>query len=722
MIPALLVSHRGLRCGVYQFGRRLYEVLAPGQDIAWRYVECDGPDEFRSALDRVKPRLVLFNNHPATLGWATALERLPVTTFSVFHEAHQEIADSGPFDYLLCPDPTLLPRNPFVVPVPRFIPRLIGSLPPAPEIFTIGSFGFCTPGKGFERLCAMVNEQFERARIRINLPYHDHASMVPPDQVKRIVETCRHQVTKAGVMLDITNDFLDDDALLRFLAENTINAFLYDDAVSRGLSSCTDYALACRRPIAVSRSTMFRHLHGINPSICADDRPLRAIAASGIEPLANHRHAYGPEVAGAAWNKAILRALESRAASGAVPDGRGFNKILDDRSRHAYTKALADLRSLAPAMLERKIERANIQQAFALDTAERLVSRFREPRILAVGSYEDTAVAALRQKGFRLDEVDPNVNNLDLERFYHSAQAAQQSYDLILCVSVLEHVDDDRGFVRMIGDLLAPDGVAIFTVDFSERYSVAGQKPAADFRLYTTHDLNQRLMRALPDCALLDVPSWHDGNDDFEYEGCRYSFASWVFSRFGSSEARYALPYLVREGGAPWKEHLRETARDLEVATAQLRCLDRELRFDGGPRSLRIVLPIARAIRRLDRMVARSRGAKPEISEGHTPEINHAEPPAQVQIIGAGSRVRGALKSCLRPVYRYTLRPLLRPIARRTRAFLLAEVRADIADVRRALYGEGPDGAITPLNANLAKGIEAALLTLAIEQRRDREH
>ena len=72
-------------------------------------------------------------------------------------------------------------------------------------------------------------------------------------------------------------------------------------------------------------------------------------------------------------------------------------------------------------------------------------------------------------------------------------------------------------------------------------------------------------------------------------------------------------------------------------------------------------------------------------------------------------------------MYRYALRPLLRPIARRARAFLLAEVRADIAEVRRALYGAGPDGGAAPFTPNLIKSIEAALLTIALEQSRDRE-
>ena len=680
MIPALFVSHRGQRCGVYQFGRRLYDTLSPSRDIAWHYAECGGIDELLSAVETTKPQLVLFNYHPATLAWATAgdLEKLPAMTFSIFHETHQEAVDAlipGPFDCLLCPDPTLLPRNPLAVPVPRFTPPLISAVPPEPEVFTVGSFGFGTPGKGFERLCAMVNDQFEDARIRINLPLHDQDTMVPRERLEAIVRGCRQQVTKRSVRLDISHDFLDDEALLRFLSENTINAFLYDDVVGRGIASCTDYALACGRPIAISHSSMFRHLHGVNPSICAEDRPLRAIASSGTEPLAHHRSAYLPAASGAAWNRAILDAMTARRTSRAVPDGRGFNKILDDRSRQAYTAALADLHSLAPEVIKRKIERANIQQAFALDTAERLVHRFREPRILAVGSYEDTAVAALRAKGFRLDEVDPNVNKLDLKEFYRSAQAIQQSYDLILCVSVLEHVEDDRGFVRMIADLLSLDGIAIFTVDFSERYPESGRKPAADFRLYTTNDLCGRLMSALPDCALLDPPSWHDGEDDFEYEQCHYSFASWVFRRLSASNV--------------WQQ-----ARQLDL-------LIHELRFDSGPRSLRMVLPVARVIRRFTEALTGSSGHAVEKARKITAAGGHAPPRPDVRVLVADARLRRAVKSSLRPFYRYVLRPLLRPLARRARSFLLAEIREEMTAC--------------------TKSIEALSRTLAPDRRRNRD-
>jgi SAM-dependent methyltransferase len=203
-------------------------------------------------------------------------------------------------------------------------------------------------------------------------------------------------------------------------------------------------------------------------------------------------------------------------------------------------------------MLGRKIKRANIQQAFALDAARRLALRFDAPRILVIGSYEDTACASLRALGYQLEEVDPQVNGRDLEAFYREPTAAA-AFELILCVSVLEHVADDEAFVRQAGALLAPGGIAIFTVDFSERYPETGLRPAANQRLYTQHDLRTRLLGVLPDCALIDPPRWSDGAEDFEYEDCQYAFATWVFTRLPPALARHAELTECQLGGAPWK-------------------------------------------------------------------------------------------------------------------------------------------------------------------------
>jgi len=74
-------------------------------------------------------------------------------------------------------------------------------------------------------------------------------------------------VSKDGVKLVTSHEFLEKEQLLDFLAQNTLNAFFYDRCEGRGISSAIENALAVHRPIAITRSNMFRHVLSENPSI-----------------------------------------------------------------------------------------------------------------------------------------------------------------------------------------------------------------------------------------------------------------------------------------------------------------------------------------------------------------------------------------------------------------------------------------------------------------------
>lgn len=536
MLKGLLISHKGSHCGVYQFGRGLFDTLGKGGGISWTYAECASLDEAKQAVAQHRPDAILFNHHPMTMPWATRvpLKDLGARIFGLLHQVDQQGADkveTDPFEYLICLDPTLVPRNPRILRAPRFVSEPAPALPPAPETFTIGSFGFATPAKGFDRLCALVDAQFDRAIIRLNLPLHDDPKVIPQSMVDGVIASCRAAIKKPGVELVVTHDFFDNAGILKFLASNTMNAFTYHDAPAHGVSSCSDFALASGRPFALSRSSMFRNFFHVNPSIFVEDRSLADIAAAGTHNLAEARAALAPERAGAEWNRAILAAMESDKARAATPDGRGFNKILDDRSRTAYSAGLADLKKYAPEMIARKIERANIQQGFALETAYRFLETIENPRILAAGSFEDTAVETLKARGYRVDAIDPNDNGMTLLEFYLSPEARLGSYDLALSVSVLEHVEHDEQFVRLMSEFLRPGGLAILTVDFKESWKPGVAKPIVDHRLYTTKDICERLMPAIGDCALVDPPSWREGVEDFHYEGSDYGFGGFVFRK-----------------------------------------------------------------------------------------------------------------------------------------------------------------------------------------------
>jgi len=78
-----------------------------------------------------------------------------------------------------------------------------------------------------------------------------------------------------------------------------------------------------------------------------------------------------------------------------------------------------------------------------------------------------------------------------------------------------------------------------------------------------------------PASALLDPPGWDDGGDDFEYEGCHYAFAGWVFGRYAATPPRDALPARVRPGGLRWQHLLRRQYHPCKLKKQEMQSVDR---------------------------------------------------------------------------------------------------------------------------------------------------
>jgi hypothetical protein len=437
-----------------------------------------------------------------------------------------------------------------------------------------GSFGFGLQGKGFNRLIAKVQEEFDEAIIRLHILFAEFGD--PEGRgAQTIARTREELVWKKGIRLEVTHHYLTDAELLDFLAKNSINAFFYDQYLGRGISSVTDYALAVGRFLALSTSSMFRHLNR-NPSLqielrslkellSIDQRYLDRIASSWCEEnliwdyerIADHvlkakirRHLiplhpvlqkagrllarYQPSFklgwAESGGDKFTAPAVycESIYSPVNLPDNWSFNRVLDDDCRRVYSSAIAQLFVLAPDVMYRNVPRANIQQAFVLDTVVCLAGKPFEKTILCINSYEDSAAWALCRLGHAIEEIDPMIN-YDLETFMTEPGTELSSYDIIFATSVLEHVEDDELFCRQISLLLKPGGTAILTCDFKDDYKRGDSVPSEDHRFYTQDDFIQRIMPTLVDCHLPQKPDWSNKPPDFEYQGIPYSFASLVF-------------------------------------------------------------------------------------------------------------------------------------------------------------------------------------------------
>ena len=145
-----------------------------------------------------------------------------------------------------------------------------------------------------------------------------------------------------------------------------------------------------------------------------------------------------------------------------------FNRILDNQARAQYKSVIKQLHLLAPEIMVSKIPAANIQQAFIFDAVKRFTPAFATPRMLCVGSYDDSASASLKKLGYPIEEIDPEVNGLDLNAFFHLPSTKKGSYDIVFSTSVIEHVEDDELFLKQIAELLAPGGVGLLTCDYND--------------------------------------------------------------------------------------------------------------------------------------------------------------------------------------------------------------------------------------------------------------
>jgi SAM-dependent methyltransferase len=520
------------------------------------------------------------------------ISKIKAIQIGIIHEITQELSDKSVnyrnkflffrnptnsiFDFYIAADPTLLLKNPIVYKTGRLIKKYNCEHPHIPEKLTIGSFGFATPNKGFEKIIELVQAEFEESIIKINIPPADFGDS-QGENAKKIEENCKKLIRNPKIKLEITHDFLEGDKILDFLSRNSINIFLYEDSGPRGISSTIEYAMAVNKPIAISNNSMFRHILDIQPSICVNNNSLKKIIENGSQVLNERIDDWSEENMIWEYERIIasvlqIKNLKKKGVSTlkqkikrilsipmienswikdskpvntknniikndekysivSLPKEFYLNRTLDAEARKIYKPAINMLWKLSPEIMEKKIPEANIQQAFVFDTVLRFIHEYENPKILCAGSYEDTASISLKRLGLKIKEIDPMIN-YSLQEYTTKPNTKHNFYDIIFSTSVIEHDPDDKSFMHSIDKLLAPGGIFIMTCDYKNDWIPGDNKPTVDMRLYRESDLTKRLLSYTNNCQLLDRPSWEPSKPDFNFLGKhQYSFASFVLKK-----------------------------------------------------------------------------------------------------------------------------------------------------------------------------------------------
>lgn len=516
-----------------------------------------------------------------------------VPQLGMIHEVTQKVADRSNnliFDYHIAADPTLILKNSLVYNTGRLLLNSNSEIKDN-VIPVIGSFGYATPNKRFELLVQKVCDEFKVAVIKLNLPF---SRFVDPDGniARRIIINCQQIISKyKGISLVYSHNYLSDAQLLMFLSSNTLNAFFYKEDGSflkRGISSVIDFALSVKVPIAISENTgMFRHIENAEPSIIySENNTLKNIIKNGTKPLEKFYKEWTEE--NLIWDyeriiddvlnrfnskktsllqktiKAIIRkvpyshripypynkilyswayAINDYKDNSIIYDKTikyqpaniskeelKYNRILNDDARKLYANSIKQLHKVIPKWMERKIERANIQQGFVLDTVVRLSRDIPIPKIISIGCFEDTAWGALNILGYNVEGIDP-VLNYDLDTFLTKPSTQVNYYDIVFSTSVIEHIEDDLTFLKNMCLLTKKGGYIILTCDFKKGYQVGDPKPSEDHRLYTKEHILNNLLAKIKDCDLIDPPEWDRSMPDFKYCNYIYTFAAIVLKK-----------------------------------------------------------------------------------------------------------------------------------------------------------------------------------------------
>jgi hypothetical protein len=261
-------------CGIYQYGKRLYDIIKQTPNIEYIYVELDTLEQYEQ-LPTDNIDTIIYNYQSNTMPWLNCNTiKKTVKNIGIPHESETSF-----FDILIENNPLIKDKgNIYSIPRPliehvdqileqstfrnhirQFINEYTGT-----GIPIFGSFGFGFDYKGFYKIIHHINAEYEQAVIKFVITIPEYGGV--NNKIEDINYLLNSIPRKPGIHLMITNEFFTNEELLLFLHSNTMNIFLYDTLESRGISSVIDYALSVKKPLGISNSYMFRHIY--DDSIC----------------------------------------------------------------------------------------------------------------------------------------------------------------------------------------------------------------------------------------------------------------------------------------------------------------------------------------------------------------------------------------------------------------------------------------------------------------------
>ena len=285
----LIVSHKQKNCGIYQYGINITRALQKSSRYSFIYVECSNEIELEEYIRQNNPSVIIYNYYPATMPWLNSqiTRNYKAIQMGIMHEVTQEEADKATqemFDYHLSPNPTLVENNPNVIRIPRLIIPYINSTF-APEITTIGIFGFEPSTTRFDRLIKQLQNEFDQPRILLYIPLHKTTDSESSLNTLHNVEVYKGLAKNSSIDLIISYNSLETHQLLDLLASSSLNVIFQNDTYPC-VSNLIEYALSSQTSFTIlTCDDKFYSLSSNNKYIFVEVESLNKVVCDKIIPF-----------------------------------------------------------------------------------------------------------------------------------------------------------------------------------------------------------------------------------------------------------------------------------------------------------------------------------------------------------------------------------------------------------------------------------------------------
>lgn len=289
----LFVNPVNPTCGVHAYGKRLYECLAPSTRMRWTYAEPPTEGALRALTRMPTPDAVIYNWQGGIGGFLAGapFAWLKCPQILVYHDLD---VNESKWSAILFSDPGMSSRGKWHSigrPLGRILER---TLNPTLGLPVIGVHGFM--GAWAPLVVERVLQEFPEAIVELHLPFATYGD-ADGRHARASAQRCQEMTQGTNVAVNVNHEFMDEDLLLDWLNVSDINCYFRPKEMHwRGVSSATDLAIASGVPLAINKSSAFRHLHNLSPSICIEDLSLKKILENGVTPLKPLYSRWAPDV------------------------------------------------------------------------------------------------------------------------------------------------------------------------------------------------------------------------------------------------------------------------------------------------------------------------------------------------------------------------------------------------------------------------------------------